>query len=243
MEPMNRQPNADKLLRIAGVTMPLIGFYDVPDITPFQPFAKPKHCIFSCFTNWVSGESTVVTEEHFSCMGAGYWLCGVESRSREDMVEFLANKEGLRSSPEIMSQWLDNQKPYKKEHPYIVIGPLKDDQYAYLKTVTFIVTPDQLSLLMMGAEYHNPSSDNQQVMVKFGSGCSQLSALFDDLTIPKAIIGATDIAMREHVPSSMLALTVTKGMFEQMCALDDKSFLHKPFWKQLRKAREKHLDT
>lgn len=55
--------------------------------------------------------------------------------------------------------------------------------------------------------------------------------------MPQAIIGATDIAMRQHLPPDILAFTVTKPMFEQLCALDTRSFLHKPFWRNLRKAR------
>jgi hypothetical protein len=35
-----------------------------------------------------------------------------------------------------------------------------------------------------------------------------------------------------------LALTVTKPIFEQLCELDEDSFLYKPFWRNLRKARE-----
>lgn len=62
-------------------------------------------------------------------------------------------------------------------------------------------------------------------------------ALFDDLTIPQAIIGATDIAMRKHLPPDVVAFSVTKHMFEQLCKLDESSFLYKPFWNNLRKAR------
>jgi hypothetical protein len=58
------------------------------------------------------------------------------------------------------------------------------------------------------------------------------------LSIPQAIIGATDIAMRRYLPPDTLAFTVTRPMFEQLCALDEQSFLHKPFWERLRGARE-----
>ena len=72
-----------------------------------------------------------------------------------------------------------------------------------------------------------------------GSGCGQLAALFKNLDsdIPKAIIGATDIAMREHLPPDILALAVKKPMYRQLCELDENSFLYKPFWKRLKKAR------
>jgi hypothetical protein len=43
--------------------------------------------------------------------------------------------------------------------------------------------------------------------------------------------------MRQYLPSDVLAFTVTKAMFQQLCGLDEKSFLYKPFWRRLRKAR------
>jgi hypothetical protein len=121
-----------------------------------------------------------------------------------------------------------------------VIGPLRDEQYKYLKTVTFFVNPDQLSLLLLGTEYQNASVNVNLAFTAFGSGCGQLAALFGnhlDSDIPKAIIGATDIAMREHLPPNILVLTVNKSMYGQLCELDENCFLYKPFWKMLRKAR------
>ena len=61
--------------------------------------------------------------------------------------------------------------------------------------------------------------------------------LFEDLGVPQAIVGATDIAMRRYVSPELIAFTVTKPMFEQLCGLDDKSFLHKRFWRNLRQVR------
>ena len=118
-----------------------------------------------------------------------------------------------------------------------MIGPLRESQYAHLKTVTFYVNPDQLSLLTIGAQYHSAPADAAPVIAPFGSGCSQLVALFDDLGRPQAAIGATDIAMRQHLPPEFLAFTVTKPMFERLCELDERSFLFKPFWRRLREAR------
>ena len=139
-----------------------------------------------------------------------------------------------------MEQWLDNQKPYRIEHGYVVIGPLRDEQYDFLKTITFFVNPDQLSLLLLGTEYHNASVDINPAFTAFGSGCGQLAALFEnyDPDIPKAIIGATDIAMRMHLPPDILALTVNKPMYGQLCKLDENSFLYKSFWKRLIEARK-----
>lgn len=237
MSAMGSSPNPTELLRISGITTPLVGLYDVPDPGPFAPFASPQHCIFSAYPAWQKGESVLITKEAFSCGGAGYWLCGIETRSRERFVDFLYAKEGLKASRELMQQWLEEHPPYQQQHPTIVIGPLREEQYDTLRTVTFFVNPDQLSLLATAATYRHAVREHQAVITRFGSGCSQLAALFDDLEVPQALIGATDIAMREHLPPDILAFTVTKPMFEQLCEITDGSFFYKPFWKRLQTAR------
>lgn len=60
---------------------------------------------------------------------------------------------------------------------------------------------------------------------------------FDDLNIPQAMIGSTDVAMRRYLSADLMLFTVTKAKFEQLCSLDEKSFLYKSFWQGLRKAR------
>ena len=233
------KPDPRNLLEIAGITIPLIGFYDVPDAKPFEPFASPQRCMFSCYQNWLQGESIRISEKDASCRGGGYWVGGVEFTSRENLADTLTQREGFKSSPALMKRWLDNQKPYMIEHQYVVVGPLRDEQVDYLRTITFFVNPDQLSLLLLGTEYHNASVDTNPTVTAFGSGCGQLAALFEnyDPEIPRAILGATDIAMREHLPPDILALTVNKPMYRQLCELDENSFLYKPFWKRLKKAR------
>jgi len=67
------QPNADNLLQIAGITTPLIGFYDVSDTKPFEPFTKPKRCFFSSYEQWFKGESICISINESS---SGWWLLG-----------------------------------------------------------------------------------------------------------------------------------------------------------------------
>jgi len=235
------QPDPTNLLKRIDVTIPLIGFYDAPHAAPFEPLVRPKPgkhmCIFAFYQNWLSGETLHITKDNFGCGGAGYWLCGAVTRSREDFVKFLVDGEGLKASHDLMEQWLDYQKGYQQEHPHILVGPLRQDQYRYLKTITFFVNPDQLSMLMLGAQYNRGPGDSLPVIAPFGSGCSGLAPLFESFDIPQAAIGATDIAMRQYLSPEIFAFTVTKPMFEELCALDKRSFLYKPFWKNLRKAR------
>jgi len=234
-------PDPTRLITRIGLNVPLIGLYDAPTPEPFEPLVTPprekRSCVFAYYKNWIQGKRLLLTKEQFGCGGAGHWLCDVLTRSRQDFVSFLVHEEGLKASHELMDKWLDHQKPFSQTYPNILIGPLQGAQYTFLKSVTFFVNPDQLSILMIGAQYFHSPTDLPPIMAPFGSGCSQLVSLFNDFTAPQAVIGATDIAMRQYLPADILAFTVTKPMYEQLCTLDERSFLYKPFWARLRSAR------
>jgi len=235
------QPDAGRLVKIAGIQSALIGLYDAPDASAFEPLVAPparsSTCVFSFFKRWQEGITLHLSRENYGCGGAGRSLCGVKVGTREDLVTFLVDEEGLKPSHELMEEWLAQNRPYQQQYPHILIGPLRESQYDFLKSITFFVTPDQLGLLILGAQYRSRPSDPQPVLARFGSGCMQLLTMFEDLSIPQAAIGATDIAMRRYIPPDILAFTVTKAMFEQLCSLDKQSFLYKTFWRKLRKAR------
>ncbi len=248
------QPKPDNLLKTAGITTPLIGFYDVADPEPFKPFAQVKRCFFSGYKSWLIGESVCISENEAGCQGGGYWVGGVmpawidksadpDSDPLKIFAERLNQREGFKSSDELMRLWLENQRPYLIKNGYVVIGPVKESQYEYLKTVTFYVNPDQLSLLLIGSEYNTSSKEESPVRAPFGSGCGLMASVFDDLEsdIPRGVIGATDIAMRGTLPPDILAFTVNKPMFRQLCELDENSFLYKHFWKNLKKERSETL--
>ena len=229
------------LIEKAGLTLPVIGLYDAPDTAAFEPLVRPVQgrwaCVYMFFKSWLKGETLHLTKENFGCGGAGTYLFDVSTRSRQEMIDFLYGTEGLKASAETMAEWIDRSPHYKPTHPNILIGPLKDDQYEHLKTVTFLVNPDQLSLFITAAYYHQGRPTPPRVTAPFSSGCGQLGPLFEDLEQPQAMVGATDIAMRKYLPPETIAFTVTRPMYELLCTLDDKSFLGKPFWHELQKAR------
>jgi hypothetical protein len=234
-------PDPTKLLERINLTTPLIGLYDAPDASQFKPLVKPKlqkhACIFAFYKSWMDGKTLHVTKDNPGCGGCGNWLFSSVTRTREDYVKFLVDDEGLKSSHNLMNQWMDYQKRYEPKYPNILIGPLRQDKYEYLESITFYVNPDQLSLLIIGANYNSAPGDPSPVVAPFGSGCMELLPLFEYLDVPQAIIGATDIAMRQYLPPDTLAFTVNKPMFQQLCQLDEKSFLYKAFWDNLRKSR------
>lgn len=233
------QPDPSKILERLSISAPPIGFYDAPDPGPFEPLVvpKPRQCVFASFRPWSKGKTLHLTREKHGC-GAPY-LLAVDARPRTEMVEFLCDEEGLRASHELMDLWLDSAKHYEPVHDHVLIGPLRPDQYQYLRTVTFYVNADQLSVLSVGASYYSRPDDLPPVLTRFGSGCMQLLTLFDDLEAPQAVVGALDHAMRIYLEPWMLAFTVTRPMFELLChwAEDPKSSLHAKFLDTLMRAR------
>ena len=236
------QPDPGTLLEGLGLEVPLVGLYDAPDAARFEPLVRPgagqRTCIFAFYPNWLKGEALHLTRDNFGCRGAGSCLMGVEVRSREELVTFLVDGEGLRASRELMAPWVERRRTYSPETPNIVIGPLRHEQYRHLRAVTFFVNPDQLAALVVGAHYHSPVDAPPPVIAPFGSGCIQLLPLPDDPSVPLAVIGATDITMRRFLPPDVLAFTVNKPMFGQLCGLNGKSFLHRRVWQDLRRARD-----
>ena len=143
----------------------------------------------------------------------------------------------MKASRELMHRWLDNYSPYMPHHGSLLVGPLRLEQRSFLRSITFFVNPDQLALLSLAAHYHHDAAEAPPVTAPFGSGCMQMLSLLADPQYPRAVIGGLDIAMRSHLPADILAFTVTPAMFDRFARLDENSFLTKPFWKKLRKAR------
>jgi hypothetical protein len=198
---------------------------------------KGRQCVFKSHQDWREGKTLHLTKKKHGC-GAMH-LLGVGERSREELVEFLCDEEGLKATRELMNLWLDSAPHYEPRHEHLLIGPVRPDQYEYLRSVTFYVNPDQMSALSAGAIYYSHPDDVTPLVSRFGSGCMQLVPLFDDLEAPQALIGALDQAMRAELDRCTLAFTVTKPMLELLSrwAADPHSSLHNRFLETLLRAR------
>jgi hypothetical protein len=237
------QPDYSYLISQTGIELPLIGFYDSPELKEFEPIVEPvkgaRACLFAFFKQWKEGKTLRISKQNYGCGGAGSWLFDVKTRTRQQYIEFLVDEEGLKHNYELMDQWLNATIPYKPEYQYLYIGPLKPELYKYLKTISFIINPDQLSMLVIAVQYHSRPDDEPPLIAPFGSGCMQLVSKFKNLDTPQAMLGGTDMAMRQYLPPEKLVFTMTKSMFERVCEINSDSFLAKSFIQRLRKAREK----
>ena len=232
------QPDPSNLIYRLDIKPPLIGFYDSPDTEPFEPLVEPNEssCVFHHVNAWYEGKTLHLTKEKHGCHGAGRAVCGMDSFDTDQLVDFLVDEEGMKSSKKLMKEWVKSRPPYKPRNEHILIGPIRPEQWEYAKSISFIVNPDQLSALATGAQYDASVDDPMPVITPFASGCGLLTA-FDSLDIPQALIGATDNAMRANLKPDQLLFTVTRSMFRRLCELNESSFLYRSFWTDLRKAR------
>jgi hypothetical protein len=219
----------------------VIALYDAPANTAFESVVETnpgiRKCLFAFYEDWMAGKTLKLSAGNYGCGGCGHWLFDLQTRDRQGFVKFLTEDEGLKDSYDLMNQWLDFNHPYKPENEAIFVGPYIGEFYELMKSTTFFVNPDQLSVLMLAANYFAAPGDVTPVKAPFGSGCMEMLPLFDTFEAPQAILGSTDLAMREHLPANIMAFTVNKPMFENFCRISEDSFLTKPFLKRLKNAR------
>jgi hypothetical protein len=125
------QPDPSRLIAELALDRPLVGFYDAPDPEAFAPLVAPKPgpgrgpCVFHFYRCWLKGETRDLTADNFGCGGCGRAFFGVQTRERDDLIDFLWGDEGLRPSRQLMVDWVDNAPTYRPEHGHVLVGPLK----------------------------------------------------------------------------------------------------------------------
>ncbi|MCF8367212.1 MAG: DUF169 domain-containing protein [Bacteroidales bacterium] len=229
------------LLEKTNFNKPVIAVYDAPAGTLFQNIIQLKKeghvCLFAHYKQWMNGKMLKMTAAHFGCGGCGTWMFGVQGRSRQSYIEFLTDDEGLKANHKLMGDWFDQANRYEPEHDAIFVGAYDERFARFIKSITFFVNPDQLSVFVLAANYFASPTDPDPVKIKFASGCSEILPHVSFVQYPQAVIGSTDMAMRKYLPPNILAFTVNPSMYANLCRLDEKSFLNKPFLEGLKKAR------
>ena len=189
---------------------------------------------------------------HFLSIGNKGWERGrtviaqlQESGAPKHMLEEFSEGEGFRKSPEVVSNWHSSLPKVDPSGPWAVIKPLKDLKEGEIpRAVTFLVNPDQLSALVVLANFPGPG-DVDRVRVPFGAGC-QCMGLFPfaeaDREPPRAIVGLTDISarlyLRKALDHDVLSFTAPWGLYQEMEANAPESFLNRFAWKTIMGKKE-----
>lgn len=155
------------------------------------------------------------------------------------LIEEFAEGEGFLKTPELVAEWAENTPKIKPEGPYVVIKPLKNLKPGEQpKAVAFLVDPDQLSALVVLANFARPGTDH--VRIPMGSGCSLfgLHPFYEgEQETPHAIVGLTDISARFYLHKilgrDIMSFTAPWSFYEEMESNVSESFLTRFAWKTI----------
>ena len=156
------------------------------------------------------------------------------------MAEDFLEGERYLKSPQVTERFLEYVPMRDIPAKYVVIKPLDhaDPDKEDIKSVTFFVDPDQLSALVILANYTDP--DRENVCVPWAAGC-QVIGIFGYRELerehPRGLIGMTDISARNTVraslPRNLMSFTAPWPQFLEMEGDVDSSFLHRQTWREL----------
>lgn len=164
-----------------------------------------------------------------------------DAKAPKILIEEFTEGEGFLKSPELVDDWVKSLSDAHPEGPYVVIKPLENLQPDETpKVVTFLVDPDQLSALVVLANFEGPGTDN--VRIPFGAGCNcfgMYAFAETEKEHPHAIVGLTDISarfyMRKPLGKDILSFTVPWSFYKKMEANAPESFFTRFAWKTMMK--------
>jgi len=204
-------------------------------------------CVVAMFFTAARGKTAVFGANTCGCPGGRIGLGftdsynhvpgGIEHFLSTGRGEGYPEGEAYLKTPELARDFVENLPRTCIPTNYIVAKPLDEIDPSVEKPalVVFFCEPDQLSALVVLANYGRTGSDN--VIMPFGAGCHQTCLIpyaESKKDRPRAVVGVTDISARPMVDPNVLSFTVPFAMFEEMEANVPGSFLEKEAWKKVR---------
>ena len=214
-------------------------------------------CVVSMLAAAAKGRTAVFDRRTFGCLGGGTGLGlgnyyvnfpgGIEYFLSTGNKEFCQTEVGRNvvrnmpaledgeryiKTPELARKFIEMLPVVNIKENYVIFKPLEKLAGGEVpKVVVFLVNPDQLSALVVLANYARESNDN--VCVPMGAGCHTIGIFpyrEDEAELPRAVIGLTDISARKHVDRDVLSFAVPYRMFLEMESNVEGSFLEKEEW-------------
>ncbi|ACV61079.1 protein of unknown function DUF169 [Desulfofarcimen acetoxidans DSM 771] len=215
-------------------------------------------CVAAMFTAAaMKGKSAVFDRKTYGCPGGGvglgfgnlyldfpggfdYFLsignpefCNTElGKNIVRIMQSLKDGEAYKKTPELVKSFVDWLPITEVPAEYVIFKPLsevKEDETP--EVVTFLVTADQLSAMVVLANYDRKGSEN--VMIPFAAGCHNFFLVpYNEgkSDLPRAVVGMTDISVRKHMPKDMLSFAMPYKRFLEMEDNVEGSFLQRHCW-------------
>jgi len=160
-----------------------------------------------------------------------------ESKLRPEALDNFLYGERYIKTPELTKKRVDNMPMVNIRQKYVIFKPLRDVNIDGEKpeVIAFVVNPEQLSALVVIANYAR--EDDQNVIIPFGAGCQTIGIqVYREAKSakPRAVVGLTDLSARYQVVNSLgreyLTFAVPLKMYLEIEENVEGSFLQRHIW-------------
>jgi uncharacterized protein (DUF169 family) len=186
-----------------------------------------------CFCRFLSSGNAGT--EPGQSIGQGMGASGATSMAED----YLLGERYLKS-PALVKKFVASLPIMDIPTRYVVMKPLRNVDFARddVRSITFLVNPDQLSALVVLANYDG--KDNENVTIPFAAGCQSIGICTfreNQREEPRAVVGLVDLSARKNLRRQLgrdvMSLSVTVRMFQRMEENVAGSFLERETWKSL----------
>jgi uncharacterized protein (DUF169 family) len=149
--------------------------------------------------------------------------------------------ERYKQTPEAVARFVDALPVRDIPARYVVVKPLEqvDPGREIPQNVTFFVDPDQLSALVILANYRDPLGES--AIIPWAAACQVMGILAyreAGREHPRGLVGLTDLSARRNVRgtlgSHIMSFTAPWALFQQMEEDAGDCFLQRESWRGLR---------
>jgi hypothetical protein len=116
------------------------------------------------------------------------------------------------------------------------------EQLSQLQVVVFLANPDQVSALVVLANYGRGDADN--AIIPFGAGCQTIGIFAykeGRSAKPRAVVGLVDLSARKYLRrlgKDLMTVALPLSLFQEMEENVEGSFLQKHSWSDLRDSEQ-----
>jgi len=189
---------------------------------------------------------------HFLSGGNEQWEQGRQAAEkvkpflRKESYDNFVSGERYIKTPEQVHQFIENLPITDIPAEYVIFKPLGDidPQQETPQVIVFFADPDQLSALVVLANYDR--QDNHNVIIPYAAGCQTIGLYpYQEAKAEKqrAVVGLTDlsarVSIRKLLDDHLMTFAVPLAMFEEMERNVADSFLERPTWQGLLSSRTK----
>ena len=187
---------------------------------------------------------------HFLSGGNEQWEQGRQAAEkvkpflRKESYDNFVSGERYIKTPEQVHQFIENLPITDIPTEYVIFKPLADidPQQETPQVIVFFADPDQLSALVVLANYDR--QDNHNVIIPYAAGCQTIGIYpYQEAKAEKqrAVVGLTDlsarVSIRKLLEDHLMTFAVPLAMFEEMERNVADSFLERPTWQALLKTK------